>query len=228
MAAGPARGPVQALRPRLVGERARPGFGDARRSSAERLPTACPRSAGPSRSPATPWSRCARRPTRSRSAARSSFSLAAFRQAFAAGRDLTDPDNVVLAAAAAELHPRAVTGGPRARLREAGAARGDRRGRRPRRARGPQRGRGRRGVLGRRPPRAMPRSGPPALRAPEAHPAAALARSLAAPAGLSWAAVAQERTKTGQSGLAGDGRGAARRTRCRTPRPAASCSRRWP
>ncbi len=37
-----------------------------------------------------------------------SFSLAAFRQAFAAGRDLTDPDNVVLAAAAAELHPRAV------------------------------------------------------------------------------------------------------------------------
>ena len=37
-----------------------------------------------------------------------SFSLAAFRQAFAAGRDLSDPDNVVLAAAAAELHPRAL------------------------------------------------------------------------------------------------------------------------
>ena len=37
-----------------------------------------------------------------------SFSLAAFRQAFAAGRDLTDPDNVVLAAAAAEIHPRAL------------------------------------------------------------------------------------------------------------------------
>jgi 2-hydroxychromene-2-carboxylate isomerase len=36
------------------------------------------------------------------------FSLAAFRQAFAAGRDLSDPDNVMLAAAAAELHPRAV------------------------------------------------------------------------------------------------------------------------
>ena len=36
------------------------------------------------------------------------FSLAAFRQAFAAGRDLTDPDNVLLAAAAAELHPRAL------------------------------------------------------------------------------------------------------------------------
>ena len=37
-----------------------------------------------------------------------SFSLAAFRQAFAAGRDLTDPDNVFLAAASSELHPRAV------------------------------------------------------------------------------------------------------------------------
>jgi 2-hydroxychromene-2-carboxylate isomerase len=37
-----------------------------------------------------------------------SFSLAAFRQAFAAGRDLSDAENVVLAAAAAELHPRAV------------------------------------------------------------------------------------------------------------------------
>jgi len=36
------------------------------------------------------------------------FSLAAFRQAFAAGRDLTDPDNVLIAAAACELHPRAV------------------------------------------------------------------------------------------------------------------------
>jgi 2-hydroxychromene-2-carboxylate isomerase len=37
-----------------------------------------------------------------------SFSLAAFRQAFAAGRDLSEPDNVVLSAAASELHPRAV------------------------------------------------------------------------------------------------------------------------
>jgi 2-hydroxychromene-2-carboxylate isomerase len=37
-----------------------------------------------------------------------SFSLAAFRQAFAAGRDLTDPNNVLLAAAACELHPRAL------------------------------------------------------------------------------------------------------------------------
>lgn len=37
-----------------------------------------------------------------------SFSLAAFRQAFAGGRDLTDPENVMIAAAACELHPRAV------------------------------------------------------------------------------------------------------------------------
>jgi 2-hydroxychromene-2-carboxylate isomerase len=37
-----------------------------------------------------------------------SFGLAAFRQAFAAGRDLSDPDNVLIAAAACELHPKAV------------------------------------------------------------------------------------------------------------------------
>jgi 2-hydroxychromene-2-carboxylate isomerase len=37
-----------------------------------------------------------------------SFSLAAFRQAFAAGRDLTDVDNVMIAGAACELHPRAL------------------------------------------------------------------------------------------------------------------------
>src|SRR3954453_18081907 len=36
------------------------------------------------------------------------FSLAAMRQAFAAGRDLSVTDNVLLAAAACELHPRAV------------------------------------------------------------------------------------------------------------------------
>ncbi len=36
------------------------------------------------------------------------FSLAAFRQAFAAGRTLSDVDNVLLAAAACELHPNAV------------------------------------------------------------------------------------------------------------------------
>lgn len=37
-----------------------------------------------------------------------SFSLAAFRQAFAAGRDLSEPDNVLIAAAACELHPNAL------------------------------------------------------------------------------------------------------------------------
>ncbi len=37
-----------------------------------------------------------------------SFPLAAFRQAFAGGRDLSDPDNVLIAAAACELHPNAV------------------------------------------------------------------------------------------------------------------------
>jgi 2-hydroxychromene-2-carboxylate isomerase len=36
------------------------------------------------------------------------FSLAAFRQAFAGGRDLGVPDNVLIAAAACEMHPRAV------------------------------------------------------------------------------------------------------------------------
>src|SRR3954466_9320608 len=40
-----------------------------------------------------------------------SFSLAAFRQFFAAGRTLADLDNVLIAAAASELHPRAVTKG---------------------------------------------------------------------------------------------------------------------
>ena len=52
------------------------------------------------------------------------FSLAAFRQAFAGGRDLSEPDNVLIAAAACELHPRAVlkaigTRAVKDRLREA-------------------------------------------------------------------------------------------------------------
>jgi 2-hydroxychromene-2-carboxylate isomerase len=53
-----------------------------------------------------------------------SFSLAAYRQFFAAGRRLDDLDNVLIAAAASELHPRAVTKGIESRtvkdaLREA-------------------------------------------------------------------------------------------------------------
>ena len=39
------------------------------------------------------------------------FSLAAFRQAFAAGRDLSRRDSVLLAAAACEMHPAAVIKG---------------------------------------------------------------------------------------------------------------------
>jgi 2-hydroxychromene-2-carboxylate isomerase len=43
------------------------------------------------------------------------FSLAAFRQAFAGGRDLGDPDYVLMAAAACELHPNAVLKGVESR-----------------------------------------------------------------------------------------------------------------
>jgi 2-hydroxychromene-2-carboxylate isomerase len=39
------------------------------------------------------------------------FAQAAFRQAFAGGRDLADPDNVLIAAAACEMHPSAVMRG---------------------------------------------------------------------------------------------------------------------
>jgi 2-hydroxychromene-2-carboxylate isomerase len=58
------------------------------------------------------------------------FSLAAFRQAFAAGRDLSEVDNVLLAAAAAEMHPRALLAAVerdaiKARLREATDRAGD-------------------------------------------------------------------------------------------------------
>ena len=48
------------------------------------------------------------------------FSLAAFRQAFAGGVDLATPDGVVIAAAACEMHPRAVLGAAQTRgVREA-------------------------------------------------------------------------------------------------------------
>ncbi len=40
-----------------------------------------------------------------------SFTLACFRQVFAAGRDMSDVDNVLVAAAACELHPSAVLKG---------------------------------------------------------------------------------------------------------------------
>jgi 2-hydroxychromene-2-carboxylate isomerase len=58
------------------------------------------------------------------------FALAAFRQAFAAGRDLSDPENVLIAAAACELHPAAVLkaiemAGVKDALRDATEAAGD-------------------------------------------------------------------------------------------------------
>ena len=46
------------------------------------------------------------------------FSLAALRQSFAAGRDLSQVDNVLIAAAACELHPRAVLKGTESRIVE--------------------------------------------------------------------------------------------------------------
>jgi 2-hydroxychromene-2-carboxylate isomerase len=60
-----------------------------------------------------------------------SFTLAAFRQAFAGGRDLSDPDNVAIAAAACELHPNAIakaagSDSVKRRLREATDRAGDR------------------------------------------------------------------------------------------------------
>jgi 2-hydroxychromene-2-carboxylate isomerase len=59
-----------------------------------------------------------------------SFALAGFRQAFAAGRDLSDPDNVMIAAAACELHPKALakavqTESVKSALREATGEAGD-------------------------------------------------------------------------------------------------------
>ena len=41
------------------------------------------------------------------------FALAAFRQAYAGGRDLSAPENVMIAAAACEIHPRALLAGAR-------------------------------------------------------------------------------------------------------------------
>jgi 2-hydroxychromene-2-carboxylate isomerase len=59
-----------------------------------------------------------------------SFALAAFRQQFAAGRDLSDADNIFIAAASSELHPRALetavaSAGVKSALREATDRAGD-------------------------------------------------------------------------------------------------------
>ena len=65
------------------------------------------------------------------------YSLAAFRQAFAAGRDLGERDWVLIAAAAAEMHPAAVIKAAELRGTRAAAGRGDGRRARGGRARRP-------------------------------------------------------------------------------------------
>ena len=80
-----------------------------------------------------------------------SFSLAAFRQAFAAGRDLGDPDNVMIAAAACELHPRALLKAVQTEIVKNALKEATDGGRRPRRQGRAGAGRRRRGLLGRRP-----------------------------------------------------------------------------
>jgi len=51
------------------------------------------------------------------------FAQAAFRQAFAGGRSLQEPDNVLIAAAACEMHPRSVLAAARSRSAAAQLAR---------------------------------------------------------------------------------------------------------
>ena len=77
------------------------------RSSAAPPSTTSCRSAGPTSGPPTRSRPCGPPPSPSIGRA-VAFSLAAFRQAFAGGKDLSDVDNVLIAAAACELHPNAV------------------------------------------------------------------------------------------------------------------------
>jgi 2-hydroxychromene-2-carboxylate isomerase len=51
------------------------------------------------------------------------YSLAAFRQAYAGGRDLSEEDNVAIAGAACEIHPRALLTGAATRSAATGLAR---------------------------------------------------------------------------------------------------------
>ena len=111
------------------------------RSSGAQPSTGCPRSAGPTRGRATCSPPCAPRRSPSRSGSAVAFSLAAFRQAFAGGRDLSDPDNVLIAAAACELHPRAVLKGDREQSVKDALRTGDRGGAGARRHRGARRSR---------------------------------------------------------------------------------------
>jgi 2-hydroxychromene-2-carboxylate isomerase len=58
------------------------------------------------------------------------FSLAAFRQAFAGGRDLADPDTILIAGAACEMHPSALLRGMATRSVAAALAQASERARR--------------------------------------------------------------------------------------------------
>ena len=166
VAADPARRAVPALRPRLLVERRRAGT----RGSAEVERRAAAYGLPPIGWP-EPWPGntliAMRAATFAKQTGRTvSFSLAAFRQAFAAGRDLTDPDNVMIAAAACELHPRALLKAVETDVVKNALQRGDRRGRRPRRQGVPGAGRRRRGLLGGRPAGGGGRSAPPNRRRP--------------------------------------------------------------
>ena len=78
-----------------------------------------------------------------------SFALAGFRQAFAGGLDLSEPDNVCIAAAACEIHPRALLVAIRRRHGQSRADRCDRGRRGSRCHRSACARRRRRGLLGR-------------------------------------------------------------------------------
>ncbi len=81
------------------------------RSSVARRNADCSRSCWPDPWP-TPTLVAMRAATFAQQAGRTvAFALAAFRQAFAAGRDLSITDNVLVAAAACELHPNAILKG---------------------------------------------------------------------------------------------------------------------
>ena len=108
LAAGPARRAVQDPRPRARGPTPTSARRASRRSSGARANAACRPFAGRTRGPGTCCSRCERRPTRPRSAVRWPSRWPPFARRSPRGRDLSDPDNVLLAAAACELHPRAL------------------------------------------------------------------------------------------------------------------------
>ena len=86
---GPGRRDLRAPSRRLPLRRGARHRARGRRARARRR-AGCSRCAGPTRSRSTATSRCSPRRTPSRSGARSPFSLAAFRQAFAGGRALDD------------------------------------------------------------------------------------------------------------------------------------------